>query len=52
MSKTDAPLSGILVCQASYKFGTNRNQGRHLNPRDVFKKNRTAALAEWCQLVA
>jgi putative transposase len=28
------------------------NQGRHLNPRDVFKKNRATALAEWRQLAA
>jgi putative transposase len=26
------------------------NQGHHLNPRDVFKKNRATALAEWRQL--
>jgi putative transposase len=28
------------------------NQDRHLNRRDIFKKNRLAALAEWCQLSA
>ena len=28
------------------------NQGRHLNPRDDFKKNRATALAEWRQLAA
>jgi putative transposase len=28
------------------------NQGRHLNPRDYFKKNRATALAEWRQLAA
>jgi len=28
------------------------NQDRHLNRRDIFKKNRTAALAEWRQLAA
>ncbi len=28
------------------------NLDRHLNPRDVFKQNRVAALAEWCQLAA
>jgi len=26
--------------------------GRHLNPRDIFKQNRAAALAEWRQLAA
>jgi putative transposase len=28
------------------------NHDRHLNPRDIFKQNRSAALAEWRQLVA
>ena len=28
------------------------NQERHLNRRDIFKQNRTAALAEWRQLAA
>ncbi len=28
------------------------NQDRHLTRREVFKKNRSAALAEWCQLAA
>ena len=28
------------------------NQDRHLNRRVIFKKNRSAALAEWCQLAA
>jgi putative transposase len=28
------------------------NQGRHLNCRDIFKQNRSNALAEWRQLVA
>ena len=28
------------------------NQDRHLNRREVFKKNRSAALAEWRQLAA
>ena len=26
------------------------NQERHLNRRETFKQNRSAALAEWCQL--
>jgi len=26
------------------------NLGRHLNCRDIFKQNRSAALAEWRQL--
>jgi len=25
---------------------------RHLNRRDILKQNRSAVLAEWCQLVA
>ena len=28
------------------------NQSRHLNRRDIFKRNRSAALAEWRQLAA
>ena len=28
------------------------NRDRHLNRRDIFKQNRTAALAEWRQLAA
>ncbi len=28
------------------------NQDRHLNRRDIFKQNRSAALAEWRQVVA
>ncbi len=28
------------------------NQDRHLNSRDIFKQNRSAALAEWRQLAA
>ena len=28
------------------------NQDRHLNHRDIFKQNRAAALAEWCELMA
>ena len=28
------------------------NHDRHLNPRDIFKQNRTAAFAEWRQLAA
>jgi len=28
------------------------NHDRHLNRRDIFKQNRVAALAEWCQLAA
>jgi len=28
------------------------NKDRHLNRRDVFKQNRSAALAEWRQLAA
>jgi putative transposase len=28
------------------------NHDRHLNPRGIFKQNRSAALAAWCQLAA
>jgi hypothetical protein len=28
------------------------NQDRHLNRRNIFKKNRSSVLAEWCQLAA
>ena len=28
------------------------NQDRHLNRREIVKQNRSAALAEWCQLAA
>ena len=28
------------------------SQDRHLNRRDIFKQNRSAALAEWRQLAA
>ncbi len=28
------------------------NQDRHFNRREIFKQNRAAALAEWCQLAA
>ena len=28
------------------------NQDRHLDRRDIFKKNRSAAMAEWRQLAA
>ncbi len=28
------------------------NRDRHLNRRDIFKQNRSAALAEWRQLAA
>jgi putative transposase len=28
------------------------NQDSHLNRRDIFRQNRSAALAEWCQLAA
>ena len=28
------------------------NQDRHLNPRDIFRRNRSAALTEWRLLAA
>ena len=33
-------------------FHNHFNQDRHLNRRDIFKQNRSAALAEWRQLAA
>jgi hypothetical protein len=39
---------GIDIGQTSVNF----NHDRHLNHRDIFKQNRSAALAEWRQLAA
>jgi putative transposase len=33
-------------------FHNHFNQDRHLDRRDIFKQNRSAALAEWRQLAA
>ena len=33
-------------------FHNHFNQDRHLNRRNIFKQNRSAALAEWRQLAA
>jgi len=59
---------GIDICQETVRLWWNRfgpmfaavhasilnhfNQDRHLNSREIFKQNRSAALAEWRQLVA
>ena len=41
---------GFAAVQASIYNHFNRD--RHLNCRDIFKQNRSAALAEWRQLAA
>ena len=33
-------------------FHNHFNQDRHVSPRETFKKNRSAAMAEWRQLAA
>ena len=59
---------GIDICQETVRLWWNRfgpmfaavhasirnhfNQDRHLNSREIFKQNRSAALAEWRQLAA
>jgi hypothetical protein len=45
------PLSLRQVEDILFERG-NFNYDRHLNRRDIFKQNRTAALAEWRQLAA
>ena len=51
-----AKFSGIKTLQkfASVHASIHNhfNQDRHLNRRDIFKQNRAAALAEWCELMA
>jgi hypothetical protein len=34
------------------KAALARAADRHLNRRDIFRQNRAAALAEWCELMA
>ncbi len=47
---------GIDICHETVRFHASLhnhfNQDRHLNRRDIFKQNRSAALAEWRQLAA
>jgi transposase-like protein len=47
---------GIIICHETVRFHASLhnhfNQDRHLNRRDIFKQNRSAALAEWRLLAA
>jgi len=43
-------LQKFAAVQASIQ--NHFHQDRHLNRRDIFKQNRSVALAEWCQLAA
>ncbi len=51
-----AKFSGIKILQkfaAAHASIHNHSHGdRHLNRRDIFKQNRAAALADWCELMA
>ena len=40
------------LCEFLPSIHNHFNQDRHLNRRDIFKQNRSAALAEWRQLAA
>jgi len=50
MSKFRSVKSLLKFVSAHATIHKHLNQGRHLNPRDDFKKNRATALAEWRQL--
>ena len=52
MAKFRSVKSLLRSVSAHASIHKHFNQGRHLNPRDDFKKNRATALAEWRQLVA
>ena len=52
MSKFRSVKSLLKFVSAHATIHKHLNQGRHLNPRDDFKKNRATALAEWRQLAA
>jgi putative transposase len=52
-------MAKFRVMQTLQKFAATHasvhnhfNHDRHLNSRDIFKRNRSAALAEWRQLAA
>ncbi len=51
-----AKFRGIMILQkfaaAHASIHNHFNRDRHLNRRDIFKQNRAAALAEWCELMA
>ncbi len=44
------PLQKFAAVHAS--IHNHFTQDRHVNRRDIFEQNRTAALAEWCKLMA
>ena len=52
MSKFRSVKSLLKFVSAHASIHNRFNQGRHLNPRDNFKKNPVTALAEWRQLTA
>jgi len=52
MAKFRSVKSLLKFVSAHALIHNNFNQGSHLNPRDDFKKNHAAALAEWRQLAA
>jgi hypothetical protein len=47
-------LAGIVLghCHVNALLHNHFNLDRHLTNRDAFKKNRSAALAEWRQIAA
>ena len=51
-----AKLRGMKTLQkfaaAHASIHNHFNHDRHINPRNIFKQNRSAALAEWRQLAA
>ena len=53
---SDAEVQGRKALQkfaaAHASIHNHFNHDRHLNRRDIFKQNRSAALAEWRQLAA
>ena len=52
MAKFRSVKSLLKFVSAHASIHNHLNPGRHLNPRDDFKKNRATALAEWRQLTA
>jgi putative transposase len=52
MAKFRSVKSLLKFVSAHASTHNHLNQGRHLKPRDDFKKKRATALAEWRQLAA
>ena len=50
--RTDAPFRSLLGAAVQSSIHNHFNLERHLYRRSDFKENRSAALAEWRQLVA